>query len=171
MRTIASVAALIAVSLCSLPASHAAPPSKSAPATIVIVFKDGHRQTFRASDIARIDFGGSSESAVASSADADLPARGQFVGKWIVGVGGGNDDTFVITLKEDGSAKRSLGVDVHGRWEYVNGEAQISWDDGAQDAIRKAGSRFEKYAYSSGKSFSDTPDNVTFARNTTPKPI
>ena len=53
----------------------------------------------------------------------------------------------------------------------MNGEAQIVWDDGAQDAIRRTGSRFQKFAYSAGKSFTDTPDNVTPAHNLTPKPI
>jgi hypothetical protein len=47
----------------------------------------------------------------------------------------------------------------------------VTWDDGAEDAIRKAGSRFQKSAYSAGKSFTDEPDNVTNARNTTPHPI
>jgi hypothetical protein len=61
--------------------------------------------------------------------------------------------------------------ELHGRWVYVNGEARITWDDGAQDAIRKVGSGFQKYAYGAGKSFTDTPDNVTKAQNTTPKPI
>jgi hypothetical protein len=73
-------------------------------------------------------------------------------------------------LKEDGNAERSLR-DVHGTWTYVNGDALITWDDGAKDAIRKAGSKFEKYAYGGGKSFSDDPDNVTKAQNTTPRPI
>ena len=65
---------------------------------------------------------------------------------------------------------RSIGH-VHGKWNYVNGEAQIVWDDGPEDAIRKVGSRFQKFAYKSGKSFTDTPENVTNATNTTPKPI
>ena len=76
----------------------------------------------------------------------------------------------MITLEESGDAYRSIG-DVHGKWAYVNGEARVTWDDGAQDAIRKAGSGFEKYAYKAGKKFTDTPDNVTAAQNTTPKPI
>jgi hypothetical protein len=54
--------------------------------------------------------------------------------------------------------------------QYVNGEAQITWDDGAKDAIRKVGSKYQKYAYSADKSFSDPPDNVTSAQNTNPKP-
>jgi hypothetical protein len=53
----------------------------------------------------------------------------------------------------------------------VNGEAEVTWDDGAQDAIRRVGSRFQKFAYEAGKSFTDIPANVTNARNLTPKPI
>ena len=65
---------------------------------------------------------------------------------------------------------RSIG-DVHGHWAYVNGEARVTWDDGAQDAIRKVGSRYQKFAYHEGKSFTDPPDNVTAARLTNPRPI
>jgi hypothetical protein len=170
MRTIIALAGLAALYLSSIPDAIAKTPpaSKDSPGQIVIVFKDGHRQSFNLSDIARIDFAGTHESS--ATTNEYLPPRGQFVGRWIVGVGGGNNDTFVITLKEDGNAERSLN-EVHGTWQYVDGQALITWDDGAQDAIRKAGSKFQKYAYSAGKSFSDVPDNVTFARNTTPKPI
>lgn len=169
MRTIAAVSALAVLSLCSLPASHAAPPQKDAPATIVIVFKDGHRQTFDLAGVARIEFGGTHAAAALPSQEP--AAHGQFVGKWIVGVGSGMDsDTFLITLNADGSAYRSLHP-IHGTWQFVSGEAQITWDDGAKDAIRKVGSKFQKYAYTSGQSFTDKPDNVTSASNTTPKPI
>ena len=88
--------------------------------------------------------------------------------RWEVGDGAGNN--FYITLKENGEAYRSLR-EVHGKWSYVNGEAQIRWDDGAQDAIRRSGSSFQKFAYSAGKSFTDVPDNVTEAHNTSPRPI
>jgi hypothetical protein len=90
------------------------------------------------------------------------------VGKWECGDGNGSN--FYITLKESGDALRSIG-DVRGRWVYVNGEARVTWDDGAQDAIRKVGSRYQKFAYHQGKSFTDQPDNVTNARLTTPRPI
>jgi len=53
----------------------------------------------------------------------------------------------------------------------VNGEAHITWDDGAMDAIRKVGSRDRKSAYAAGKSFNDNPDNVTDAHNTSKTPI
>jgi hypothetical protein len=133
------------------------------PGTIVIVFKDGHRQVFNLADVERVEFPVGDQ-----AANPNAPSRSRFVGKWEAGDGDGNN--FFITLKEDGSAFRSIG-DVHGNWAYVNGEAQVTWDDGKKDAIRKVGSAFRKYAYTSDKNFTDTPANVTNARNTTPKPI
>ncbi len=58
----------------------------------------------------------------------------------------------------------------HGTWQYANGEAQVTWDDGWHDAIRRDGAWYHKYAYSEGKTFHDKPDNVTNARNLTQNP-
>ncbi|MGA2906525.1 MAG: hypothetical protein ABSE36_02365 [Terracidiphilus sp.] len=144
-------------------AAHAA--SKDTSGTIVIVFKDGHRQSFNLSDIDRVEFAGG-----ASSASADsyrVPSRGRFIGKWECGDGQGNN--FYITLNEDGTAFRSIG-DVRGHWEYVDGEARVTWEDGRKDAIRKSGPQYFKFAYGEGKSFTDDPDNVAHARNTSAGP-
>lgn len=167
MRTMIVASALAALSLSALPLLGKTPEKKDSGNSIVIVFKDGHRQTFNLADISRVEFTGSG-SVPGVSSNPEWPARGRYVGRWVVGDGQGN--TFTITLRDDGNAERSLH-DVHGRWSYVNGDAQITWDDGAKDAIRRAGSGFEKYAYSRDKSFTDEPDNVTRAQNTTPKPI
>ena len=160
----------LAASLCLIaslsPVAAAAAP-KATPGAIVIVFKDGHRQTFNLSDIDRVEFAGTS-SAPADSYSSNIPSRGRFVGKWECGDGQGND--FTITLNEDGTAHRSIG-DVRGHWEYVDGEARVTWEDGREDAIRKYGTQFLKFAYGAGKSFTDDPDNVAHARNTTPHPI
>jgi hypothetical protein len=161
MRKFVTAATLAALFLLTLPSIFAAT-SKSG--TIVIVFKDGHRQTYNLAEIERIEFPTTDQ----PSSSAYGPSRGHFLGKWECGDGSGGN--FYITLLEDGNAMRSIG-NVHGKWNYVNGEAQITWDDGPEDAIRKVGSRFQKFAYNSGKSFTDTPANVTDARNTTPKPI
>lgn len=142
----------------------AAAPAKSSTGSIVIVFKDGHRQTFSLADIERIEFSGT----LVASTGENEPPRGRYVGKWEVGDGAGKN--FTITLNEDGDAFRSLG-DVHGHWDYVNGDALVTWDDGNKDAIRRSGSRYQKSAYMGGKSFTDKPDNVTPARNVNPKPI
>lgn len=142
--------------------------NRATPGHIVIVFKDGHRQSFNLSDISRIEFPGGSAFADAGSTPPDAPPRGHFLGRWAVGDGTGN--TFYITLKENGEAFRSLG-NIHGKWAYINGEARVTWDDGAQDAIRHVGNRDMKFAYRGGKAFTDEPDNVTDAHNTSPRPI
>ena len=46
----------------------------------VIVYKDGHQEKFSPSDIARIEFGNPAASEM-------MPGRGHFVGKWEVGAG------------------------------------------------------------------------------------
>jgi len=144
-------------------AAHAA--SKDNSGAIVIVFKDGHRQTFNLSDIDRVEFAGGAPSASADS--YRVPSRARFIGKWECGDGQGNN--FYITLNEDGTAFRSIG-DVRGHWEYVDGEARVSWEDGRKDAIRKSGPQYFKFAYGPGKSFEDDPDNVAHARNTAAGP-
>ena len=142
---------------------------KAAPGTIVIVFKDGHRQSYKLADIDRVEFGAASAYASSSeNSSPGQPSRGRFLGKWECGDGSGG--TFYITLNEDGSAWRSIH-NTAGHWVLVNGEAHITWNDGAMDAIRKVGSQFQKSAYAAGKLFTDDPDNVTSAHNTTPHPI
>ena len=153
--------------------------------SIVVVFKDGHRQNFAVAALARIDL--KSPAAIVfkdgrpsvpaadvtriefeDTASAGIPGRGHFLGKWRVGEGNGS--TFYITLESDGTARKSIGPP-HGTWTVVNGEAHIAWDDGWHDAICKVGAKYEKRAYEPGKDFEGTPSNVTAARNTEPKPI
>jgi hypothetical protein len=166
MRMRIVLAALPVLFLSSLPTSFALPPGqgKGGAGAIVLVFKDGHRQSFNLAEIQSIEFSG--DTGVAAG-DTHVPPRGRFVGKWVVGEGNGED--FTIVLNDDGSARRSLN-DMHGAWVYVNGEAHITWDDGNHDAIRKVGSGFQKSWYAAGKSFTDDPDNVTNAECLTPKP-
>lgn len=95
--------------------------------SIVIVFKDGRQQTFRVADIARIEFNSSTERVSAS--------QGRFLGEWRVGDGTGG--TFLITLKPDGVAHKTLGSG-GGVWNVVNGEARIAWDDGWHDVTGSA---------------------------------
>jgi len=171
MRSMVRVAGLAAMLALVVPVGFAKTPpaAKSGAGTIVIVFRDGRRQSFNLSDVLRVEFPASGDTAsTALSVSPPLPSRGHFLGKWKCGDGSGG--TFYITLEENGDAWRSMNHE-HGRWAYVNGEAQVSWDDGWKDAIRKVGSNYEKYAYGSGKSFSDTPDNMATAENTMPHPI
>jgi hypothetical protein len=154
--------------------------------TVVIVFKDGHRQSLATAEVANIEFKAPASIVYKNgrreklSGDIDriefgepgshamTPGRSHFIGKWEVGAGDGNK--FFITLKPDGDARKTLGSP-HGTWTLVDGEARISWEDGWHDVIRKTGARHEKVAFEPGKSFDDTPSNVTAARNTEAKPI
>ena len=154
--------------------------------SIVIVFKDGHRQSFAMTQLAHIDFKAATavfkdghQEKLGSGEIANIefetpgqttptPNRSHFIGKWEVGDGSGHD--FYITLEADGDAKKTRGA-AHGTWTMVDGEARISWDDGWHDAIRKVGAKHEKFAYEPGKSFDDQPSNVTDARSSLVKPI
>jgi hypothetical protein len=129
--------------------------------SVVIIFKDGHRQTFRLTDIARIEF-----STPATTTPSPV-SRAHFLGEWKVGIGGDNSGTFTITLKRDGVAEKSMGTHV-GTWKVVNGAAQCTWDDGWTDVIRRNGSKWEKAAWSSGRSLDEPPDNVAAAVYTEP---
>ena len=181
MRNLARTVAVCATLLFALAFSSA-----DDRGSIVIVFKDGHRQSFATAEIVRIDFkapamvvykNGHQEKISAAdiariefeaSDTAMTPGRSHFVGKWEVGEGNGHN--FFITLEENGEAKKSIGA-AHGTWTLVDGEARISWDDGWHDIIRKVGTTHEKFAFEPDKSFSDSPSNVTAARNTQANPI
>jgi len=152
-----------------VPLAKAASASTDQGGTVVIVFTDGHKQNIPASAISAMEFKSAAGVVTPISLPAvSMPGRGRFLGKWMVGDGNGN--SFDVTLEENGQATKSHG-EPHGTWVYVDGEARVSWDDGWHDAIRKVGSKYEKFAYAPKKSFSDSPDNVTEALNTSPRPI
>jgi len=132
----------------------AAPAPQNDSGSIVIVLKNGKTQSFNLSEVARIEFNQPGSLAAA-------PGRARFYGDWTVGDGAGGK--FTITLRADGSAHKTMG-DGSGTWTLANGEAQISWDDGWHDVIRKAGAKYEKAAYAPGASLTGKPDNVADAR-------
>jgi hypothetical protein len=187
MHPLIRIASISAIQLLSSAIALAQPsPSPDDHDSLVIVFKDGHRQSFAEGQIARIDF--KTPAAVVykdghreklsgqidriefdDSLVASLPGRSHFLGKWEVGQGNGGG-RFYITLEANGDAKKTLGSK-HGTWTLVDGQARISWDDGWHDVIRKVGGKHEKLAYEPGKSFDDAPTNVTAARNTEQRPI
>jgi ABC-type sugar transport system substrate-binding protein len=152
---------LLAMGTLLLMASSANPKPKPAAGDdqgkIVVVFKDGHQQSFRLADVARIDFSQPARSTSVGSA--------RFQGRWKVGDGAGG--TFYITLKSDGKAEKTLGSR-DGTWTVVNGEARVSWQDGWHDAIRKVGNKYQKAAFGPGSSFDDNPSNVADAEYTEP---
>jgi len=131
MQKFISAAALVFAIPFVLPAAfaQAAPHSNS----LVIVYKDGHRQSLNLNDIERIEFPGAVPAGFISTPG---PSRARFLGKWEVGEG--NGENFYISLREDGSALRTMNTmeHEHGTWQYVSGEAQVTWDDGWQDCIR-----------------------------------
>lgn len=164
MRNLIGIACILGI--VALPA-FAAPKSNPAPKsgdTIVIVFKDGHQQSFSMEDIARIEF--NTPSSVASTS----VGINRFLGRWTVGEGGGTNENFTITLERGGIAHKTVGSS-HGTWVVVDGEARISWDDGWHDVIRRVGDKYEKVAHAPGTSFSDPSDNITDARRDNPEPL
>ena len=165
MRKFLSLTPAVLAILFAIPACQAQ--AGSAGNALVLVFKDGHRQRVNLDQLERLEFPGAVPAGLISTPG---PSRARFFGKWEVGEGNGSN--FYITLREDGTAQRVMNGIEHerGHWEYKNGEAQVTWDDGWQDCIRKVGSQFKKYAYSEGKSVNGEPDNVTNARNLTQNP-
>ena len=125
---------------------------------IVIIFKDGHQQSFRVADVARIEFNQSTRS-------TSTVSSARFQGRWKVGDGAGG--TFYITLKPEGQAEKTLGSP-NGTWTVVNGEARVTWQDGWHDAIRKVGNKYQKVAFGPGSSFDAEPSNVAQAEYTEP---
>jgi hypothetical protein len=160
--------------------------SHEQPNSLVLVFKDGHEKSFATPDVSRIELNpfrivlrnGRQESFARdeivridmtnSAGENGVLGRNHFVGKWKVGTGAGGN--FIITLNRNGEASKTLGAS-HGTWVLFNGEARISWDDGWHDAIRKVGSKHEKFAYEPGRSFDDEPSNVTDAESMNAQPI
>ncbi len=179
-----TVSAFLLLAFCGATIQHGFADDHNA---IVIVFKDGHRQTLSSSEITRIDVkapaaivykngrhekikGEIQRIEFGAATSASMPGRVHFIGKWEVGQGGGNG-RFFITLEENGTAKKSLGA-TDGTWTLVDGEARITWDDGWHDIIRKvSGGKHEKVAFEPGKSFDDEPSNVDYAKNLENKTI
>jgi hypothetical protein len=154
----------LALGMFLLAAPHARSQSKSPDdrnSTIVIVLKDGQRRSFPMSEIERIEF-------TTPAVQASNVGQGRFLGKWKVGDGMGGH--FYITLERDGIAYKTLNSP-HGTWAVVGGEAQITWEDGWRDAIRKVGDRYQKVAFSPGTTFSDTPNHTASAESVDRSPI
>ena len=114
-----AIAAILFIAA-AVPSALASPLDNRDP--VVIVYKDGHRQTLAAGEIARIDLkapatilykdghreklraGISTTSEFSeSAASPTVPGRAHFIGKWEVGEG--NGDHFFITLNSDGTAR------------------------------------------------------------------
>ena len=186
MRSFIRVVSGVTLLAATVAFAHALPSAADDHSSIVIVFKDGHHQSFATTQIARVDlkaqvivYKDGHREKLSDGIDriefnpVDVgmqPSRNHFIGKWEVGEGGNTGSKFFITLDADGSAKKSIGA-THGTWTLVDGEARIAWDDGWHDVIRKVGSTHEKVAFEPGRGFDEQPSNITAARNTQPRPI
>jgi hypothetical protein len=161
MRNLAKIIWVLGLLVCVAPLATATPrpADEDDSGKITIVFKNGRRQDFRVEDIARIEFH-------TPFSNATVAGRAHFLGRWKVDDGMGRK--FFITLKPDGVARKTLGSR-NGTWTVVNGEAQVSWDDGWHDVLRKVGSKYEKVAFEPGRSLTESPSNVTPAEYTEPK--
>jgi hypothetical protein len=160
MRYIRSLALIVGMFVLALP--HAQSQSKSTDArnsTLVIVLKDGQRRSFPMAEVERIEF---------ATPATETVGQGRFLGKWRVGDGMGG--FFYIVLERDGIARKTLNSP-HGTWLVADGEAQITWEDGWRDAIRKVGNSYQKVAYRPGSTFSDPPDHTASAEGVERGPI
>ena len=193
MHTIVKAVLLGIILVASAIGSLGQAASRDAQGSLIVVMKDGRRETIPVAKITKIEFKDiefkdadivvfgdrgqkSFRMSETQSFEFDTSAsmafahgRTYFVGKWRVGQGPGAGD-FYITLEANGVAHKTLGAD-HGTWTVVDGEARIAWDDGWHDVIRKVGTKHEKIAFEPGKPLSKAPNNVTNAVNTSAKPI
>jgi serine/threonine protein kinase len=85
------------------------------------------------------------------------PEEKFFLGKWDC-TGG-----FVITLNADYTALKTTSRP-RGHWQYVNGEARITWEDGIHNTIRRDGDGFQKLFWKAGVSPESPPQHSRPAR-------
>ena len=154
MHSIAKAVLLGIILMASAIGSLGQAASRDARGTLIVVMKDGRRETIPVAEITKIEFRGAdivvsrdgeqksfrmSEAQSfefdTSASTALAPGRNHFVGKWRVGQGPGAGN-FYITLEANGEAHKTIGAD-HGTWTVVDGEARIAWDDGWHDVIRR----------------------------------
>jgi len=68
-----------------------------------------------------------------------------------------------MTLNENFSAKKSHVPSATGQWEFVDGEARVTWSDGWRDIIRSEGKKYRKIAFRPGTDFDSAPENTASA--------
>ena len=89
----------------------------------------------------------------------------QYVGDWDIGRNPSTGKVaFVMSLKADGTARKSHVPSSTGRWEVVNGEARVIWSEGWRDIIRPEGKGYRKFAFGPGKDFDSPPSNTDTAQ-------
>ncbi len=138
VKAVGTLAIIVVVAVTGIAKAGAAPADDHRSddyGSIMIVFKDGHRQDVKVADIARMEFktpvlivfkDGRQQNVPAAEiariefepAGASAVSRAHFVGKWEVGDGNGSN--FYITLEASGDARKSIGAS-HGTWTVGDG--------------------------------------------------
>lgn len=99
-----------------------------------------------------------------SPPDSSLPAVYHGTG---LGAMGSDASVFVgiwactdvlITLNYDFTARKNRAKPM-GRWEFVNGEARIFWDDGVRNVLRREGEAFRKLCWAPQVDMDSPPTN------------
>lgn len=89
----------------------------------------------------------------------------QYVGDWDIGRNPSTGKVaFVMSLKADGTARKSHVPSSTGRWEVFNGEARVIWSEGWRDIIRPEGKGYRKFAFGPGNDFDSPPSNTDTAQ-------
>lgn len=110
------------------------------------------------------------------------PMRNPYIGYWMVeqspgmffGLIGDSTDRFYLFLDRNGRASVALrswddGNTVRGRWEFVDGEARITWPSGRKDALVKdPKGGFRLRSFGRKDTFADKPNERREARQSTP---
>ena len=92
----------------------------------------------------------------------------EFVGDWDIGLPTtGGQPKFVMSLREDFTARKSHVPRATGIWKLVNGEARVVWSDGWRDIIRNEGDRYRKIAFGPGDDFDSKHSNTDSAKKRT----
>jgi hypothetical protein len=81
-------------------------------------------------------------------ATRDSNDRSVFVGQWICPHS--KRGTFIATLNEDNTASSSTSPGVIAKWEYVQGEARVTFSDGQRWIFRRSGQGFQKLWFRPG---------------------
>ncbi|MCA9043191.1 MAG: PQQ-binding-like beta-propeller repeat protein [Planctomycetaceae bacterium] len=92
------------------------------------------------------------------------PSLADFVGDWDIGRNSTTGKAvFVMSLRADGTARKSHVPSSTGTWKVVNGEARVVWSEGWRDIIRRTGDHYRKIAFEPGKDFDFPASNTDTA--------
>jgi len=98
--------------------------------------------------------------------DTSPEERDFFVGQWECGHGDPKLDTFILTLNEDGTVRKSHVPGVSGTWVHSGGAARINTSDHWRDTLRRTPEGVVKFAYdeTSGALPDSMPSNSSLAK-------